>query len=325
MAKVSPIYLFSGPELGDRNDAVEAVKANHKKQFGNIDEHLFYLAETPLSQVMTILQSGTLFSDGVLVVCKNAEVIKKKDEIQMIADWLESAEPSAVLILISDEVSLASSLEKLIPPANRKKCWEMFDSDKLPWVQKFFSKNGYRIQQSAAQLILDMVDNNKQALQNECSRFFACFPKDHEITEDDVDSILTHVREENAFTLFNAMADDKENPQTRLEKSLLILQKIRLSKDSASVMIIAGLASCFRKLVNWHKIGEKAVFGKPLQRQYRKAANVWTIGQATAILAVLASTDMQIRSGGTQFEDLLLQKMIYEIVIKKGAQMATLE
>ena len=82
MAKTTPIYLYTGPEFGKRNDAVEAVKASHKKQFGVIDEHSFYLLETPLSEVMTILQSGTLFSDGVCVVCRNAELIKKKDDIQ---------------------------------------------------------------------------------------------------------------------------------------------------------------------------------------------------------------------------------------------------
>ena len=45
---------------------------------------------------------------------------------------------------------------------------------------------------------------------------------------------------------------------------------------------------------------------------------------AAAILSLLASTDMEIRSGGNQLEDILLQKMLYEIVIKKGAQLQTI-
>lgn len=322
MAKTQPIYLYTGPEFGEREEAINTIKNAQKKQFGTIDEHLFYLLETPFTEVMTILQSGTLFSDGVCIVCKNAELIKTKDDIQMISDWLENAEESSILILVSDEVTVDAKLEKLIPPSNRKKFWEMFDDKKLPWVMSFFSKNGYRIESDAAQLILDMVENNTQALKNECSRFFVCFPKDHEITEDDVESILTHNREENAFTLFNEIADSSENANVRFEKGLFILQKIRLSKDSSSVMIIAGLTSCFRKLILWHKQGESAINGKLMQKQYRSAAKVWTIGQATAILADLASTDMEIRSGGTQMEDVLLQKLLYEIVIKKGAQIS---
>lgn len=325
MAKTQPIYLYTGPEFGEREEVINTIKNAQKKQFGTIDEHLFYLLETPFTEVMTILQSGTLFSDGVCIVCKNAELIKTKDDIQMISDWLENAEESSILILVSDEVTVDAKLEKLIPPSNRKKFWEMFDDKKLPWVMSFFSKNGYRIESDAAQLILDMVENNTQALKNECSRFFVCFPKDHEITEDDVESILTHNREENAFTLFNEIADSSENANVRFEKGLFILQKIRLSKDSSSVMIIAGLTSCFRKLILWHKQGESAINGKLMQKQYRSAAKVWTIGQATAILADLASTDMEIRSGGTQMEDVLLQKLLYEIVIKKGAQISSVD
>ena len=324
MAAAGPIYLYTGPEFGKRNEAVDAVKAAHKKKFGVIDEHSFYLLETPFNEVMTILQSGTLFSDGVCVVCRNAELIKKKDDIQMIADWLENPDPSAVLILVSDEIGVDSKLEKLVPPANRKKFWEMFESDKLPWVTSYFSKNGYRIQQGAAKLILELIENNTQSLAAECSRFFVLFPKDHEITEEDVDSVLTHSREENAFSLFRELANSADPAPVRLEKGLQILQKIRLSKENSSVMIIAGLASCFRKLQDWHRRGEAAVPQSTLQKQYRSAAKVWSLGQSAAILAVLASTDMEIRSGGSQMEDILLQKMLYEIVIKGGAQLSTL-
>ena len=323
MAAASPIYLYTGPEFGKRNEAVDAVKAAHKKQFGVIDEHSFYLLETPLSEVMTILQSGTLFSDGVCVVCRNADLIKKKDEIQMIADWLKNPEPSAILILVSDEVSVDSKLEKLVPTPNRKKFWEMFESDKLPWVTSYFSKNGYRITGGAAKLILELIENNTQSLAAECSRFFMLFSKDHEITETDVDSVLTHSREENVFSLFRQISDSSLSPQVRLETGISILQKIRLSKENSSVMIIGGLASCFRKLEDWHKRGEAAIPQAMLQKQYRGAAKVWTIGQTAAILAVLASTDMEIRSGGSQMEDVLLQKMLYEIIIKNGAQLST--
>ena len=324
MAAVSPIYLYTGPEFGKRNEAVDAVKAAHKKQFGVIDEHSFYLLETPLSEVMTILQSGTLFSDGVCVVCKNAELIKKKDEIQMISDWLKNPEPSAILILVSDEVGVDSKLEKLVPTPNRKKFWEMFESDKLPWVTSYFSKNGYRITGGAAKLILELIENNTQSLAAECSRFFVLFPKDHEITETDVDSVLTHSREENAFSLFRELANSADEATVRLEKGLQILQKIRLSKENSSVMIIAGLASCFRKLQDWHKRGEQAIPQAMLQKQYRSAAKVWNVKQTAAILAILASTDMEIRSGGSQMEDILLQKMLYEIIIKNGAQLSAI-
>lgn len=331
------IYLYTGPEFGERNEVVDAVKTALKKKFGDIDEHLFYLQETPFGQIMTILQSGTLFSNGVCVVCKGAELLKKKDDLAMISDWLDSnPDESSVLILVSDEVSVDSKLDKLVPAQNKKKFWEMFDNQKVPWLTKFFQKNGYRLNQDAAELILDMIENNTQALKAECSRFFIIFPKDHTVTVEDVEKILTHNREESAFTLFNQISQSGEPVQKRFENGISILQKIRLSKDSSSVMLIAALSSCFRKLVLWHKVTANGLpdsftltvngfSSVPMQNQYKNAAKIWTIGQATAILAILASTDMEIRSGGSLMEDILLEKMLYEIVIKKGAAMSLAE
>jgi DNA polymerase-3 subunit delta len=326
-----------------RDEAADAVIKALKKKFGEVEEHVYYLNETSIGQAISQLDNGNLFASATCVLCKNAELLKKKDEITLVEDWCKAAEASgedsSALIFISDEISVDSKLDKLVPAPNKKKFWEMFDNQKIPWLTDYFRKNGYSLTDDAAQMILDMVDNNTLALKNECSRFFLCLEKGKTVTPEDVDSFLTHNREENAFTLFKQMIGSYETSSERLEEALEVLQGIRLSKDSSSVPLIAGLASCFRRLVLWHRLKDESGsygpddatlksngFGSSLiQGQYRKAAKIWTKGQATAILAILSSTDMEIRSGGSATEDILLQKMLYEIVVKKGASMATAE
>lgn len=336
-----PLYLFTGSEFGERDEAVLKIKNDFKKKNGQIDEHSFYLSETPFAQIMTILQSGTLFSDGVCVVCKNSELLKKKEDVQLLEDWVNQCQKednqTAVLILVSDEISVDAKVTKLVPANNKKQFWEMFDSKKVPWILSFFSKNGYRIEEDAAELILDMVQNNTQDLKNECSRFFILFPKEHEITINDVEAVIANSKEETAFTLFKQIADSSKNEQKRLEDGISILQKLKLSKENSSVMIIAGLASCFRKIALWHEIcpngydTDEETFksngfaSKILRSQYRSAAKIWTKGQVAGILAVLSYTDMQIRENGLLLENVLLQKMLYEIIVKKGAQIQTIE
>lgn len=338
-----PVYLYNGPEFGLRGEAIEKVKASLKKKYGDVDEHLYYLVETPLAEVINILSSGTLFCSATCVVCKNAELIKKKDDIALISDWISSVQEakgssasdddsdSSILILVSDETSIDSKLDKLIPSSNKETFWEMDEKNKLPWVQSFFQKNGFSIDVDAAQLILEMVENNTEALKNECSRFFVLFTKNHVITSDDVDSVLINNREETAFTLFNRISNAADPVEKRFEGALTILQKISLSKDKNSISLIAGLAYCFRKLALWHSIcpngyspdydtlKRNGFSASTLQKQYRNAAKIWTTGQVTAILAILASANMEIRAGGAAVENLLLQKMLYEIVVKKGA------
>lgn len=333
----APVFLFTGPEAGERNETLKTTINSLKKKFGDTEEYHFYASETPVQEFMTVLQNESLFAGSTCVVVKNAEVIKKKEDIEMISSWISSCtSETSVLILTSDSISVDTKLEKLIPPSNKKVFWEMFENRKVPWIVSFFRKNGYNITDDAAELILEMIENNTETLKNECSRFFILFPKEHAIVPEDVESVLTHTREENAFSLFDAMSASPSPANIRFEKSLEILQKIRLSKDNSSVLILAGLTSCFRKVVLWHKLkneGKNDDFnlkingfsGKTIKAQYERASKIWTIGQSTAILADLATTDMQIRSGGTLMEDVLLQKLLYEIIIKKGATCASYE
>lgn len=344
-----PVYLLTGPELGERNDFAEKIKADVKKKFGSSEDYLFYAADTRIQDVVAQLRTQSMFDPATVIVLRGAEQIKLKDDIALLGEWIASVTPSAqktpgatpadssVLILVSDEIAVDSKLEKLIPKENKKIFWELFDDRKEEWVQNFFRKNGYSVDPDAVTTILDMIENNTEALRTECSRFFLCFPKDHRITSADVEQILAHNREESAFTLFDAMADSEVSAQKRFENALLILQKILLTKNNNAVMLIAGLASCFRRLSAWHALHAGGAYvdditmkqhgfaSKSARTQYSKASRVWTKGQTTGIVALLAKSDMEMRAMGNAFTETQLTLMLYEIIVKRGAYVASYE
>ena len=333
----APIYLFTGPEIGNRNDQVETVKASLSKKFGEIDSFLLYASDSKIENIVAKLQTESLFVPATCVVLREAELIKKKDEIELIASWLKGAKDSSVLILVSDEISVDSKLEKLVPKENKVVFWAMDESRLSSWLQQYFRKNGYPIETDAVDTILELIENNTESLRAECGRFFLCFPKGHEISVLDVEQILAHNREESAFTLFDAMANPSESPSARLESSLSILQKILLTKNNSPVMILAGLASCFRRLELWHSIHAggaylddfalktKGFASKTARNQYSRASRVWTFGQCAAVLASIAGTDYEIRSSGTAMQDTQLSLLIYEIIMKSGGRCSVYE
>ena len=332
----APVYLFTGPEIGERSDAVSELKKSLKSKFGSLESYSYYSVETDPQSALVQLYSESLFSAATCVVYNGAETIKKKEDIEKIDAWAKGAGEASVLILVSDEISCDSKLEKIVPKENRKTFWEMFEDRKIPWLKNYFSKNGYSVEDDACEEILDLVENNTQALKSECSRFFTVFEPGTRITVQNVDQLIEHNREESAFTLFDAMAEKGKSVQERLETSLGVLQKIRLSKDSSSVALIAGLAYSFRRLLAWHnlaKAGKTDDFSlktngfasKKSREQQGAAARVWTLGQTLAILALLSRADMGIRSGGSGLEDVILQTMVYSIVVKKGASLAAWE
>lgn len=336
------IYLLTGPEIGEKNDYIEEIKSSIREKYGSSDEFLFYANDSRLEDVVAQLSTESLFTPATCIVLRGVESIKKKEEVDLLNSWIKSSSKNddtsvSVLIMVSDEISVDSKLEKIIPKENKKIFWEMFEDRKETWLYNYFKKNGYSLEPEAALSILDMIENNTEELRRECSRLFLCFPTGKLITEEDVENVLSHNREESAFTLFDAMIDDSLSVQKRFDNCLQILQKILLSKNNDFVLLIAGLVSCFRKLSLWKSIhangqslsdNDLRSFGftsKKAKNQYTKASRVWTNAQVAAIIAILSKTDMEIRSSGTTFVNTILSMMIHEIVVKKGVYSSSYE
>ncbi len=329
---LSPLFLYTGPETGQKNDTIDSLRTRLLKEQGALDEHKLYAGETAVRDVVALLENGSLFGETRFIILCNAETIKNTDDINLIKNWLAGAEKSgtgdAWLFLVSEENSVDKKLENIIPKDNKKVFWELFEDRKEQWLFDYFRKNGFSIEPDAVASILEMIENNTEILRKECSRFFVCLEKGHCVTTADVENILTNDRSESPFTLFAAMCDVTKSRQERLETSLTILQKIRQSKDSSSVQICLLLASCFKKLSVWHEIGgntasdfDLKIHGfsfKTMKTQYRNAAQLWNRQQSDSIVALLAKADMEMRSGGAAVEDVLLDTLLYEILMKGG-------
>ena len=329
-----PIFLYTGPEFGERNDAIAEIRQAAQNKFGSIDYHQLYMSDVSLSDVLSLLRNGNLFVPARFVVLRGAEALKKKEDIQLLSEWCDeqkSVQADDVwFFLVSDENSVDKKLEALVPKEHRKIFWEMFEDRKEQWLESFFRKNGFSLEPDAVDLILSLVENNTEALRNECSRFFVCFDKGHVVSVDDVDSILAHNREESAFTLFDAMAAAEHEPATRLSESLSILQKLRNSKDSNYVSLIAGLTWCFRKLKVWHALAKEGGLSdfnlkingfqaKKMQQKYRAAARIWNPSQTEEAISLLSDTDIFIRSSGAAVEPVSMQTLVYCLCVKKGS------
>ena len=113
---VAPLYLFTGPEAGERNDAILELRVQARKRVGMLDEYTFYAAETRVSDIMSLLLNESLFAAARFIVVKGAEQIKRKEDIALIESWVNGAginTCSSILILVSEDISCDKKLELL--------------------------------------------------------------------------------------------------------------------------------------------------------------------------------------------------------------------
>ncbi|GHV14534.1 DNA polymerase III subunit delta [Spirochaetia bacterium] len=320
-------FLFLGPELGEKSDAVEGIRKSLRQggaaasQGSAAEETSFYATETAVTDVAAALLNGSLFADIRLFFIKNAEVIKKKDEIELLASYMKSPQSGTVLILMSEETRLAKGLEDAVPAQNKRIFWELFEDRKTEWVRAFFRREGCRIEEDGVGAILELVENNTDALRRECGRLALFLGKDKPIEAADVDEWLSHTREESAFTLFSRIAG---GGLSRCVESLHAL----LGAKEAPPAILAGLAWCFRKLRDYQYLVEsgspndfefkKIGLASPKARKdYAEAYRRYGPGAGDRLLALTAEYDIRLRSGGTALEEVLMEMFLYKAVCQR--------
>jgi DNA polymerase-3 subunit delta len=314
--------LFLGPEFGEKQDAIEAVRGSIRKRFGSPPEETsFYVGETAVNDMVSVLRNGSLFADARLFFIKNAELLKKKDELEMLAAYMSSPQDDTTVIFISNNTSLDKTLEKAAGKDGKRVFWELFENKKTEWVANFFRREGFRISGKGIETILELVENNTDSLKQECSRLMLFLGKDRVVEEAEVEKWLSHTREESAFTLFSRIA------QGDLNRSVEILHTLLAAKETPTA-ILGVLAWCFRKLRDYLAITANGIpddfeFKKiglastKARKDYALAGRHYGVTGADACLSLTAGFDIRIRSCGAGFESILMDQYLCKIIRKE--------
>ncbi|MDR1803706.1 MAG: DNA polymerase III subunit delta [Treponema sp.] len=316
MAKKSGAWLFLGPEIGEKQTAIDEIKKKLSES-GGFEEIVYYAGETPVPTMVSHIRNASLFADSRFFLIKCVEGIKKKDDIDLLSSCLASLPDDTFAVLISEETSAAKGLENAIPPSNKRVFWELTDNRKAAWVEAFFTGEGFKIGNEGVETILELVENNTAALKQECSRLTLFLDKNREITGEEAEKWLSHTREESAFTLFTRIAAGD------FSRSLESARMLLAAKE-APPAIFAALASCFRKLGGYLSLKESGVnddweyrkigVSSPgAKRDYAAAAKRYDSTGAETCLALTTEYDMRLRASSSFPEQILMDEYLFKI------------
>jgi DNA polymerase-3 subunit delta len=310
-------YIFLGPEIGKKRDAVDELRKKAATA-GTLEETVFYAGETPVPQIADAILNRSLFSDSHLFMVKNVEQIKKKEDVTLLVSCIEGLDSGTVLILLSDEFKLAAGLDDAVPGKNRVIFYEMFENEKGEWVRSFFKREGRTIDTDGVDAILEMVENNTDALRRACSELLLFLPPHRPAGAQEIEKWLSHSREESAFTLFSRIAEGD------LSKAVAIMHTLLAAKETAPG-ILAGLAWCFRKLRSYLALAETGkaadnfelrkigIFAPKAKSDYAAASRRYNTQAVDACLALTAEYDILTRASGAAFEQTLTDVYLVKV------------
>jgi DNA polymerase-3 subunit delta len=315
MTRFSRIFL--GVELGEKQAALDEIEKQLAAAGEKPEKTVYYAGETPVSEMASAIKNGSLFSASRLFIIKNAEAIKKKEDIELLASCVSALPEDTAVVLISEENKIAQGLEKAFPPGAKKIFWELSDRDKNEWVAGFFRRNGFQISAAGVQTVLELVENNTQALERECSRLILFLDKGKETGAGEIEKLLSHTREESAFTLFSRIAAGD------FSRSLESMRTLLAAKEAPQT-ILAGLVWCFRKLRDYLALSEAGVnddfeykkigvSSPQAKRDYSGAGRRYDSEKTDLCLALTAEYDALVRSASSFPETVLMDQYLYKI------------
>ncbi|MGL1893747.1 MAG: DNA polymerase III subunit delta [Spirochaetaceae bacterium] len=319
---IDNVYLFLGPEEGKKKSEIEKIERSLTKTLGEQPEkHIFYPFEKKVSEIVSLMKNGSLFSNHKFIIINNAEDIKKKADVELIIEICKKPVKGNTLILRSSSNGIDKKIEKVIPKSNKVIFWEMFENQKKSWISSYFTSFEQKITPNAIEHLLEMVENNTQELKIACEKMSFFFDKGKVISEDDIDTYLYHSREENVFTLFEKMCTKD------LEATLEINTKLSLSSDNTPIAIVNGLLWQFKRLLNLktmisqrvqlqEAMLKQGIRGKKNQQSYQTALGNYTINELQKIILILSEHDFMLRNAKTEMQKVIIEILIYKCVVK---------
>ncbi|TVQ26045.1 MAG: DNA polymerase III subunit delta [Spirochaetaceae bacterium] len=322
MTKFPAVLLFLGPEEGQKNEEIDALRGRVAQATGGPpEEHKFYLTEVSIGDVVDRLRNGSLFSAFRFVRVYGAETLKKKDDLATLADYLAAPAGDAILVLVSEETRADARLEKLLPADSRKVFWELFENQKRGWVVSYVRKQGASFDADALDLFLELVESNTNELRAEADKLIVFVGRSGTITIDDVETFIFHSRDENVFTLYKRVVDDD------FAAALEVLATMISSDDADPVPLISGLVYHVRRLLSLRALLDGrtpfdaactrlGIRGKRIQADFRAGTDRFSRSELERQVYLLIEYDAAFREYGARLSRILLETLVYQLMFR---------
>jgi len=234
-------------------------------------------------------------------------------EWQELGNYIKRMPPSTVLLLFDPDIDAKGHnnlLKNLSPLADKSmQLNELKGKELLDWIKSYASSNGGKLSSAAANLLAEYIGGDLWALSGEISKLVT-YCENGEVGEKDVREITSFAREENIFTLVDAVMEG------RVKEAQMMLHRM-LKYGTAPQQILAMIERQLTLILRVkecqgmppQEIREKLGLHPryPLDKTLKQSKS-YTVLRLRKAFHALLDTDMAIKTG--RYEDELALDML---------------
>jgi DNA polymerase-3 subunit delta len=298
--KVEPVYYFYGEETYLIHSVLNEIQT-HCLGEGPADFNLdvFYYSEINAQQILDTAETLPMFSPKRLVVVKQINELKAKDQ-EILLQLIEKPIDTTCVVFIGKKIDARKKFFKLLVEQNAVVKFDPPPVADVPmWVQKMTKDRGLKIGREAQDILIQMVGNSLTDMDNEIQKLSQYIGERTEIAALDVRAVVSKHRMESVFDLTKSIAEQDR------ARSLYFLANL-LDQGENELGILALIARHVR-ILNLVKEGIKegitasqlaSRVGVPpfYINQYIQQARYWSEDRLEHLHKALLLTDKALKS-----------------------------
>ncbi len=251
--KLIPIYYLFGEDSFSIKNCLELIQEKAKPFLSSdFDKEIFYGDDKSLVDVLDSASAFPFGSEKKLTIFKDFEKIRDKKKLLAYA---QSPADFTILVLIHN-----GNITNLDTELYRKLAANGFifsakmlkGQDLITWLMEFCESKGKQLSYPNAQVLIDIVGENRNLLEAQLDKIFVFLGDAKEITLNSIHSLSTSLKEYTIFDLQNNIGKKKKAASLNIALNML-------EKGVEPIFIIHMLTRYFTGLSRVRELREKKV------------------------------------------------------------------
>lgn len=318
-----PVYVLMGEESYYPDLICEEILANAVDESArDFDQFVFYGSDSDADTVITAARGYSMFGGRVLVVLKEAQLMKDLDNLSL---YCANPLDSTVLVVYLHGASLDK--RKSFYKAAQKagvivESPAVRDYEIAQWISDYYSSLGLSISPDAAQLLGESAGTDLAKIASETEKMRKNLPEgENRITVEDIEKNIGVSRQFSIFEL------TKELSYKNAAKAVKIATYIGSAAKFAMPMAVSALFTHFYRILKYESLLMKSSYPDPGEkaavlgvnpyffREYDTAVRNYPLNKTMAVISLLNDYDYKGK-GGDVGPDTTPADILIELVIK---------
>lgn len=301
--KFAPVYFFCGEEayfIDMLCDLIEQHALNDMEKAFN--QTIAYGKDLTTRQILETCGRLPMMAERQVVIIKEAQALSMKEEDQeQLTNYLKKPVKSTLLVFAwkygtpDGRKAFGKEAKKSAVYFESK---PLYENQVVPWVHKWLSAKKYKIEDKAAELLVEFTGPDLSKVANELEKLIINKQPGATITEDDIEQGVGVSKEFNVFELNNALGVRNKTKAYQIADYF-----VANPKNGPIEQIIGTLYLYFGKILVYHQnkgLADNALAGvlktSPyFVKDYKTAGKNYTEAQLEHIFYTLEEFDLRAK------------------------------